>query len=326
MKSLEACLSAAHSTITTYCSFGVDVISTTPTLFYFVRCMYALVVLIKMHLAVQAPNSEVAKIIKADDVRVFEMMEMIWTLFQEMTRHPTSKPPPKALKILGMLREWIQKHSKSGEPLAPKEARQQGAHKGRPFGRNLHGVAAGSSKLQVLSEAATAGQSGATPQQAPHGRQGSQGSGSAGGYRDGQSTTQTSWTFDTPDPFSHHRNRGNVSSAASSVTTGTSPSMNSQGYFATPEAQHAQLAGKNQNGFYPDMFGAATGGSGAGNENYDWTAGMDLDQLLDGAFSHLDASGDLGGWFFGDGVGAYQLPTEGSAPTGGTMGDNGRWQ
>lgn len=327
MKSLEACLNAAHSVIATYCDFGVEAIGTTPTLFYFVRCMYALVVLIKMHLAVMTPGSEVAKIIKPENVRVIENMEKIWTLFQEMQRHPSHKAPPKAVRSLGMLRDWLVKH-KDGDPPAKDTVTENIQNsKNRPFGRNPHGVPQGSSKLQVLSEAATAGHDhGSTLQQfSRHGSQSQQDSPSTN--REG-SLQESAWTFDSPDPF------GRMGPHASSGrTSDTTPNATPQmGYYTGGTAggqQQQPLAqsesGKAHNGFYTDMFGASTGMMPSAGESNDWAAGMDLDQLLNGAFEGFDASGDMGGWFLGDGIGAYQLPADGVAPTGNGSDNTGRW-
>ncbi|KAF2151805.1 hypothetical protein K461DRAFT_257249 [Myriangium duriaei CBS 260.36] len=335
MASLEACLRAAHNVISTYCGFGTEAISTTPTLFYFVRCMYALVVLIKMHLAVTAPGSEVAKIIKPEDVRVVENMEMIWTLFQEMQRHPSNKPPPKAIRILGMLRDWIQQH-KDGDPKDGHSGHPSAGGvnnpKNRPFGRNPHGVPSGSSKLQVLSEAATAGQdhsgTASHPPHLPHSqRQGSRAQQTQHtppiNFRDAPSLASSEgWTFDSPNPFSHAQQRNASGSQTSGRTVDTTPNATpGLGFFL-------QEGGQGKAGQNPLYAGDMFGSGGMGGENFDWAAGMDLDQLLDGAFRDLDPSGDLGGWFLGDGAGAYQLPAEGTAlggNGGGNGGDGGRW-
>ena len=70
MAALEACRKAAHGMLDTFLSLDVETVKSLPMLIYFVRCTYALVVLIKMHVAITTPGSEIGKIMKADDVRI----------------------------------------------------------------------------------------------------------------------------------------------------------------------------------------------------------------------------------------------------------------
>ncbi|KAF2224744.1 hypothetical protein BDZ85DRAFT_83669 [Elsinoe ampelina] len=324
MASLEKCLKSAQKIVSTYASFGFEAAGNMPTLLFFIRCAYALVVLIKMHMAVVTPGSEVAKIIKPEDVRVEEYMEMLWSLFQRMARFDGNRPHGKALKILSVLRDWFLKHQdvdKDGIPKATTAATISSAlnqHKSAPFGRNPNGMSAGNtagnSKLQVLSEAATAGQQGRT-------------SPSQRDLSNAANPANQNWTVDSPTIFNirpgqgGNDNRQENQSIASDPTAGT-PSSNPvntprAGSMNYPDQSAININGnmmpKNQGN--NATFGGGFNGffSPTGAENLDWTAGMDLDQVLQGAFKDIDASGDLGGWFFGDGVGAYQIPGDNGA-------------
>ena len=214
-----------------------------------------------------------------------------------MAKYDMMKPHSKVLKILGILREWFFKHKEG------MHTEKEAASKVLPHGRNPHGVP-GESKLQVLSEAATAGSGGS----------------------DGQSANKSkpvlgTWTYDSPNPLpypsgrfggehvsgsadtygpSRHDTSSNVSSYAAPPSTGMYP---------TPEGQS----------IHSDAYNSIFSPNG-GADNLDWAAGMDLEQVLDGAFRDFDMSGDLGGWFMGDGVGAYQIPAEGAQSMG-----NAKW-
>ncbi|PNS15673.1 hypothetical protein CAC42_4125 [Sphaceloma murrayae] len=311
MASLEACLKSSQSIIRTYTGFGFEAAGNMPTLLFFVRCAYAIVVLIKMHMAVVTPGSEVAKIIKPEDVRVEEHMEMLWNLFSRMARFDGNRPHGKALKILSVLREWFLKQKEADKPEAARTS-ASGSHAAKlpPFGRNPHGVssssAAGNSKLQVLSEAATAGQGGrASPTQANR------------DPNNPANPANQNWTVDSPTIFNmRDPGRQDSQSTASGPTAETTPSasvatprqapMGFPGMSSAPEST-AAVAKSNLPGTYGQAFNSYFSPAQAG-DNFDWATGMDLDQMLQGAFRDIDASGDLGGWFFGDGVGAYQLP------------------
>ena len=143
MAALEACLNAAQRTIGNYCTFGHKALSGLPTVLFFVRVFYALIVLIKMHMAVTTPGSEVGKIIKPEDIKAEEHLDSLWSLVMAMSKHDSYRPHSKIPKILGMLRDWFTSYR-------DREIEQR---KPSPYGRFPHNE----SKLQVLSEAATAG-------------------------------------------------------------------------------------------------------------------------------------------------------------------------
>lgn len=187
MAALEACLNAAHRILDTFCSFSVETISGLPSLLFFVRCSYAVIVLIKMHLAVTTPGSELRKIIKPEDIKAKENIDRLWQTFDDMAKADLSKPLQKPLKILGLLKEWFNKH-KDEDP-KKEEHKKPALH-----GRNIHG-STGESGLQVLSEAATADSA--------------------------QSKPNTNWTYESPMPipYSHYASRpGSIPSPDTNTT------------------------------------------------------------------------------------------------------------
>lgn len=283
MAALESCLQSAHRIIDIWCGLGVELISTLPTLFYFVRCIYAVVVLIKMHLAVTTPGSEVGKIIKPEDVRVEDCMNRLHDIFREMSKKEVLRPNPKMMMILNLLREWFQTH-KAGD--AQQKENKEAAQPA--FGRHLASNV-GDSRLQVLSEAATAGSS-------------------------NQANAQQ-WTYDSPTVLPHqHYPQSKQQNATSNGSTGPSPDTYGSSV-TTPTFKNYSLPATSdktqaQNNYTNEPFDNFFDPSLGAYDSTDWTAGMGLEQVLDGAFRDFDISGDLGGWFMGDGVSAYQIPDQ----------------
>jgi hypothetical protein len=110
---LEACLKAAHGILDTILSFEIWIVKTLPMLIYFVRCVYAIVILIKMHVAVCTPNSELGKMMKPEDLRVDYYMDRLITMFSFVAKEEEFKPHPKILRILNVLRDWFGKHKEN---------------------------------------------------------------------------------------------------------------------------------------------------------------------------------------------------------------------
>jgi len=306
MAALEACLSASHNLLTIYSSFSLQTLHNLPSLFYFVRCVYALVVLIKMHLAVTAPGSEVGKVIKREDIKANEFLDKIWFQAKSMSISDSVRPHRKVLRILGALREWFNaleegETGQKGMTMQDAAARAEAP----PHGRYKHGHG-GDSRLQVLSEAATAGAH-SPSQQATH-------------------PSNQNWTYDSASPLVYNNGTGrpSVQSGSSNCsgppTYGSSSNTTYHYGSASASTQGSSSARYGASGALSDKpqvpqspYSFTSPGSG-GDNSYDWIAGMDLEQVLGDAFRDFDGSGDLGQWFLGDGVGAYQIPSEG-APT-----------
>ncbi|KAK5130254.1 hypothetical protein LTR08_002255 [Meristemomyces frigidus] len=112
MAALEACLKAAHGILDTILSYEMQVVKGLPMLLFFVRCVYAIVILIKMHVAVCTPGSELGKMMQAEDLRVEQYMERLIELFTYVTQSGGSGglAHAKIVRILTLLREWFGKH------------------------------------------------------------------------------------------------------------------------------------------------------------------------------------------------------------------------
>lgn len=173
MAALEACLKAAHGILDTMLGFEVAVVKTLPMLIYFVRCVYAIVILIKMHVAVCTPNSELGKMMEPKALRVDYYVDSLIGLFSYVSKDEEFRPHPKILRILNVLRDWFGKHK---ETVA---AQKRGEEKSQDQSQT---------PLHLLSQVATGNQ-----QQMS--RQGNLNSGS-----DGQD-----WTFNSPNIVDYSR-------------------------------------------------------------------------------------------------------------------------
>lgn len=110
---LEACRHAAHGVLDGMLRFDPDVIKTLPMLLFFVRCTYALVVLIKMHVAVTTPGSEMSKMMTAEDIDVDRYINGLIDMFANVPTEQEYRPHPKILRILSILRDWFTKHKEN---------------------------------------------------------------------------------------------------------------------------------------------------------------------------------------------------------------------
>ncbi|KAK3725860.1 hypothetical protein LTR37_000008 [Vermiconidia calcicola] len=113
MAALEACLKGAHGILDTILAFDIPVVKTLPMLIYFVRCVYAIVILIKMHVAVCTPNSELGKMMSPETLRVEYYIDGLITMFSYVAKDDEFTPHPKILRILNVLRDWFGVHKKN---------------------------------------------------------------------------------------------------------------------------------------------------------------------------------------------------------------------
>lgn len=265
--------------------------------------MYALIVLIKMHVAVTAPGSELGKVIKPEDLKVQLYLDRLWEVFKALAQHDRLRPHHKAQHILGILRDWVGTHQQGDAPGRDGNQTQNSSSARMPAQYPSKGN--GNDNLRLLSEAATAGAN-----------QGSSGT------QQGQGRS-TNWSFDSsnPLPYSQYAARSGETPGALSRTGSASEA---QMYAAS--AQNASSAvtpssiGGYNNGFanndpYGNMFG-----QNMKQDGVDWTAAMDFEQAVDVALRDLDFSGDMFGSFFGNGADAFQIPSDAAG-----TGANGRW-
>ncbi|KAF2169923.1 hypothetical protein M409DRAFT_64350 [Zasmidium cellare ATCC 36951] len=179
MAALEACRRSAHGILDMMLTFDIATVKTLPMLIFFVRCTYALVILIKMHVAITTPGSEISKIMTPDDVRVDHYIDSLINLFGSVANEQEFRPHPKILRILSVLKDWFRKHK---DNVAAQSRGEQLPH---PPTTSLQerqksdSAPSGQSGLQLLSQVATGNQ---TSQ--------SQGSGQQ----------SNAWTYDSPHP------------------------------------------------------------------------------------------------------------------------------
>ncbi|KAG9884909.1 hypothetical protein KCU94_g17932, partial [Aureobasidium melanogenum] len=278
MASIEACLKACHNVIGTFCDFGPDTVSTLPALLYFVRIVYALVVLIKMHVAATFPGSELGKVIKPEDIKAPEFLDRVFHCFVALAQGSSQKAFSKAHQILGLLREWIALHPNGVE--SSKEPNARGVQSQRLSSRD-------NDSLRVLSEAATAGAE--------------------------QSHQRSSWSFDSPyTPASQYPSHEVPNQASRSQSDAYSNPTN-YASMSTPGSGPHQGVPANDVSAYASMLDPSFAKQLGGAE---WTQGMDFEQAIDVALSGLDFSGDMYTSFFGDGADAFQLPPDAAAASG----------
>ena len=172
---LEACFKAAHGILDTMLGFDISIVKTLPMLIFFVRCVYALVILIKMHVAVCTPNSELGKMMKPDDLRVEYYVDSLIALFSYVTKEEEFRPHPKILRILKVLRDWFCKHKENVE------AQQRGEQPPSAIQDSTN-----QTPLQLLSQVATGNQQ--LPQNL-----------------DNNNTQAQDWTFNSPTVISYGR-------------------------------------------------------------------------------------------------------------------------
>jgi hypothetical protein len=157
MNSLQACVKAAHGILEAMLDFDGKTITALPMLLYFVRCVYAVVILIKMHVAVCIPNSELGKLFQAEDLRVEFYLNGLIDHITTVARQRSIRPN-KLIRILKVLRDWFEEKHKKGmlsDNISPPNGAQESKQE----------PSEGQSGLQMLSQVATGhqAQSGEAP-------------------------------------------------------------------------------------------------------------------------------------------------------------------
>lgn len=195
---LKACVKAAHGILDTMLSFDQETITALPMLLYFVRCVYAVVILIKMHVAVSIQNSELGKLFHPESLKVEHYLNGLIEHFGAKRFSHGQIRPDKVLRILGVLRDWFEEKHKKGIVAAnqPRGTDQGPDTKQRKQGKNDQ------SGLHMLSSLAANQQPTAQPQN--------------------PADFSTDWTFDRAHPMPYqprystnpHANAANAEAAA----------------------------------------------------------------------------------------------------------------
>ena len=156
MAALESCLNAAHGILDVMLSFDQDTVKALPILIFTVRCIYAVVILVKMHVAVTTPGSELGKMMKAEDLRVEYYIEKLIEMFRHVQKDDDYRPRPKITRILTMLIHWFTQHKETVKAQARGEQPPHSSTSQQP--KNAKGQS-DQTRLQLLSEVATDNQS-----------------------------------------------------------------------------------------------------------------------------------------------------------------------
>lgn len=271
MAALEACLKAAHGILDTMLAFELQSIKSLPMLLFFVRCVYAIVILIKMHVAVCTPNSELGKMMKPDDLRVDYYLDGLIGLFGFVAKDTEDfRPHPKILRILGVLKEWFNKHKDNvtamarGDVVAPSSNSEQQQKNNGQFNQT---------PLHLLSQVATGNNQQQQQQQ-------------LSGAQDWTFTSPSVVDFSKPPAPGHPDNRYPVHSAmqsSNSMADQTSDSLMDQQNFPMIDPT---------------------------NQEYGWGSGFEqaMDMAL-GGMDGLQGGG-LDNWFLGDSMAPFGLNGE----------------
>ncbi|KAM3424887.1 hypothetical protein BST61_g6863 [Cercospora zeina] len=148
ISALEACRHSAHGIIDCMLAFDAEAVMTMPTLIFFVRTIYAIVILIKMHVAVTTPGSEIAKVMTAEDVDVDRRLDGIRNIYINLSTAQDFQPHTKVVVIINVLQEWFTKYKENVAAQARGEAPPNPMHQ-QP------GTCNGQTPLHLLAQTAS---------------------------------------------------------------------------------------------------------------------------------------------------------------------------
>lgn len=271
MAALEACLKAAHGILETILGFERSFIKTLPMLLYFVRCVYALVILIKMHVAVCSPGSELGKMMQPEDLKVDYYVDSLMSLLGGVAEEGNFRPHPKILRILAVLKDWFVKHK------ANVAAQQRGE---KPREETREGEK--QTPLHLLSQVATGNQQQAPmPVGGPHGSE--------------------EWGFNSATPIDYATLPSNQRLGAQATAKAAERAQ-----AALSSTQQGNPVDNPNMQFDPYSM-SMDGMVDPTNPDYGWGSGFE--QAMDLAMGGLDSlgGGGLDGWFIGDGMAPFDF-------------------
>ncbi|KAF2766828.1 hypothetical protein EJ03DRAFT_353596 [Teratosphaeria nubilosa] len=313
---LESCLKAAHGILDVFLSFDQDTAKCLPMLLFFVRCVYAIVILIKMHVAVCTPNSELGKMMRPDDLKVESYIERLVGCFRYVQEDGSMAPHPKIMRILGVLREWFGRHKAVVNGGVVRVEQQRGGQEG----------------LQMLRQV-----------------------GAGGSHQQGPSTSSsTAWTFDTPGVMDwrkqpppshpdtllpkwkhqpdqpsplqpHPQPQGQPQQRPPNLPPPRQPTPSNHFSFLPPSTTPPSLQAPNAPPAPFTLDALSNGG------DYGWGSGFEqaMDMALGGVDGLQGGGGFLDQWFLGEGLapfgGVQQFPGGDLSGMGGSEGGTGSW-
>lgn len=110
---LTICLSAIQSIIGIFLTYDTETVRVQP-IFQFVRVAYAVVCLTKLYFTVTSANSDLAKVISREDLKVEHNLDGLLETFRMAAEGDKCRPASKFLMILVMLKTWFQKQKGGG--------------------------------------------------------------------------------------------------------------------------------------------------------------------------------------------------------------------
>lgn len=275
---IEACLRAAHGTLDTLLNFDIVTIITLPMLLYVVRCIYALVMLIKLHVIISAPNSELSKLMEPQSLKVEQYLDDLISLFSEAADERQAKPE-RLLHIFRVMKDWMMSHKKSlaAQQEAGAAAPSTGQRAEDKVGQGS-GTPYGQTPLHMLSQVA------------------------AGQKQDGAASVPTDWTFNSPNVVDYHQ-------------MGPHPGGKGGAYQQGLQGAPAAAAAAKSTG---DQGVLGMMDSSAPAQNYGWNLGFEqaMDMTL-GYMDGLQAD-SLDKWFLNENMGPFDINDMGAAAGGRT--------
>lgn len=278
MAAIEACLKAANGILDTMLSYEKSTVKSLPMLLFFVRCVYAIVILIKMHVAVCTPNSELGKMMKPEDLRVDYYLDRLIGLFAYVANDAEdTRPHPKILRILYVLKEWFSHHKENvssqakGDVNAPQHSQKQDPRPQMQQQQSQSSSGRSSSQqtpLHLLSQVATNNPSTSNSTDRPD---------------------ATDWTFSSATVVDH-----------SKPPVPGHPDNRFPAHTQNFE-QYAAMASADQQQQQPMMMGSVD----PMNQDYGWGSGFE--QAMDIALGGMDGlqGGGLDNWFLGDSMAPF---------------------
>ncbi|KAA8633159.1 hypothetical protein SMACR_05948 [Sordaria macrospora] len=129
VKALSATLEAIKHIFEIFLNMEIHSIRCLPA-FSFVRIAYAVVILIRIHLSVISPKTELGKVMKKEDIEVEKWIEKLLEKFKVTMAEDKNRPAAKFFFVLGMLRQWFQAQKQPARPKGSSTSRTEAGPSG----------------------------------------------------------------------------------------------------------------------------------------------------------------------------------------------------
>ncbi|KAI5356666.1 putative zn(2)-C6 fungal-type DNA-binding domain-containing protein [Septoria linicola] len=197
ISALEACRVSAQGVLEGMLAYDTETVKALPMLLFFVRCTYALVILIKMHVAVTTAGSEIGKVMTAEDINVDRYMNGLVNKLTTPAPDQDYRPHPKIERILTLLRDWFTKHKETAAAQSRGEAPPSQAQQSDQYGQT---------PLHLLAQTATDAK------------------------QEQKQGDNQAWTFNTPFPIDYGSDPSNPQNQLQASQQGGSYQQGNAGY------------------------------------------------------------------------------------------------